>query len=164
MLYSSNVTNSAGIKTVSSGSVPTSVPRIHNLKGFEAFTLNYQVKWPLSLVISRQALIKYQLLFRHIFYCKHVERQLSLTWLDHQTVKELNLGMAMGPTFCLRHRMQHFMRNLVYYLSFEVIEPHWCKMTSALTSVTTVDEVLKIHGEFLGNETAYICMHLYIHV
>ena len=30
----------------------------------------------LLLTISVQALTKYQMLFRHLFYCKHVERQL----------------------------------------------------------------------------------------
>lgn len=44
----------------------------------------FQVRWPLSLVISRKALTKYQLIFRFLFHCKHVDRQLSGAWQVHQ--------------------------------------------------------------------------------
>ncbi len=42
------------------------------LKGLDAFTLDYRVNWPLSLVLSKRSLTKYQLLFQHLFKCKHV--------------------------------------------------------------------------------------------
>ena len=94
--------------------------------GLDAFTFDYAVEWPLSLVLSKNAVIKcagrqpspappppfapppppcsdtaqlatapplprllppltrYQLIFRHLFHCKHVERQLSTSWLTQQ--------------------------------------------------------------------------------
>jgi cobalt-zinc-cadmium efflux system membrane fusion protein len=36
------------------------------LKVHEAFTLDYRVKWPLTLIISKKAINKYQLIFRHL--------------------------------------------------------------------------------------------------
>ena len=42
----------------------------------------------------RQALKRYQLLFRHLFYTKHVERQLSRIWLDHQGAKRGQLSVS----------------------------------------------------------------------
>ena len=42
----------------------------HNLMGYNAVTLNYEIDWPLVLIISRQSIVKYQMLFRHIFCCK----------------------------------------------------------------------------------------------
>ena len=62
-----------------------------NLSGLEAFSLDYTVRWPLSLVISRKCLFKYQMLFRHLFYCKHVERQLCATWSSHKVAKRCSL-------------------------------------------------------------------------
>lgn len=59
-----------------------------SLSGLEAFSLDYSVKWPLSLVISRKCLFKYQMLFRHLFHCKHVERQLCATWSSHKGSKK----------------------------------------------------------------------------
>ncbi|KAH9541682.1 hypothetical protein CY35_14G078000 [Sphagnum magellanicum] len=58
-----------------------------SITGLETFTLDYKVRWPLSLVISRKALTKYQLIFRHLFHCKHVERQLCATWQLHQVLE-----------------------------------------------------------------------------
>lgn len=53
---------------------------IHELTSFCGF----QVRWPLSLVISRKALTRYQLIFRFLFHCKHVNRQLCAAWQVHQ--------------------------------------------------------------------------------
>lgn len=56
---------------------------VNNLKVIETFTLDYRVKWPLTLIISRRAITKYQLIFRHLFFCKYVEKSLANTWLLH---------------------------------------------------------------------------------
>lgn len=37
-----------------------------NMKVHEAFTLDYKVSWPLTLVISKRSINKYQLIFRHL--------------------------------------------------------------------------------------------------
>ncbi|KAF3795416.1 Gamma-tubulin complex component 2 [Nymphaea thermarum] len=58
-----------------------------NLTGLETFTLSYKVQWPLSLVISRKALTKYQLIFRLLFHCNHVHRQLCAAWQVHQVLE-----------------------------------------------------------------------------
>jgi hypothetical protein len=83
-----------------------------NLTGLEAFTFDYEVKWPVSLVISRSSLKRYELLFRHLFKCRLTERVcarvphsdamlsdrdinalclqvLTNTWLDDQYCKEI---------------------------------------------------------------------------
>lgn len=38
------------------------------MKVYESLTLNYKVKWPLSLVLSKKAINKYQLIFRHLLF------------------------------------------------------------------------------------------------
>uniref|UniRef100_T1GT00 Gamma-tubulin complex component n=1 Tax=Megaselia scalaris TaxID=36166 RepID=T1GT00_MEGSC len=48
------------------------------LTGIECFILKFEVKWPVSLVLNQFAISKYQMLFRQLFYCKHVERQLCI--------------------------------------------------------------------------------------
>lgn len=44
--------------------------------GLEAFSLDYKVDWPVGLVINRYVIERYQMIFRHLFYCRHVERHL----------------------------------------------------------------------------------------
>ncbi|TMW60195.1 hypothetical protein Poli38472_000237 [Pythium oligandrum] len=115
----------------------------------EAFNLDFKVRWPLSLVISCGELTKYQMLFRHLFYCKHVEKKLSDAWLHHQSMKEFNLRAQLARSFCLRQRMLHFQQNLVYYMMVEVISPRWHSFHKKLTAVVTVDNILECHRAFL---------------
>eukprot|EP00743_Colponemidia_sp_Colp-15_P006425 GILK01006915.1.p1 GENE.GILK01006915.1~~GILK01006915.1.p1 ORF type:complete len:955 (+),score=184.16 GILK01006915.1:253-2865(+) len=131
------------------GTVSTSLPPSAHLKGLEAFTLSYTVTWPLSLVVSRRNLTKYQLLFRHLFFAKYVERQLSSTWLLHQSTKELRVHAAFAGSYCLRHRMLHLCKNLVYYMVVEVLEPNFHTMKSALNNATNIDEIISAHSNFL---------------
>jgi len=120
------------------------------LTGVEAFMLLYKAPWPLSIVLSDKAISSYQLIFRHLFFSKHVERRLFETWLNHQMIKELNLRSILGPTYLLRQRMLHFMQNFVYYVMFEVIEPRWHNMKMKIKNAKTVDEVLHFHNSFLA--------------
>ena len=125
-------------------SLPTaSLTHQGQVTGVEAFTFDYCVSWPLSLVLSKYAITKYQLLFRHLFHCKHLERLLSATWQTHQTTKALEVarGRAFSLSFQLRQRMLHFLHNFLYYMMFEVLEPNWHTLTERLKTVQTIDEV-----------------------
>eukprot|EP01116_Phalansterium_solitarium_P012776 TRINITY_DN2935_c0_g1_i1.p1 TRINITY_DN2935_c0_g1~~TRINITY_DN2935_c0_g1_i1.p1 ORF type:complete len:812 (-),score=349.12 TRINITY_DN2935_c0_g1_i1:98-2533(-) len=119
------------------------------LKGLETFSFDYKVQWPLSLIINRKALTKYQLLFRHLFLCKHVSRSIGSAWTLHQSTKELNLRAALSTSFSMRQRMVHFLQNLDYYMTFEVLEPNWHLLEQNLAKATTIDEVIKFHNDFL---------------
>jgi gamma-tubulin complex component 2 len=138
------------------------------LTGVEAFMLDFHtVPFPLSLILSRHSIANYQLMFRHLFFAKHVERRLVGTWLDHQVIKEYHsLRKDLGKTYFLRQRMLHFMQNFVYYMMFEVIEPNYLQMETKLlgknsqlndeempqdsaSRMATVDDVLSEHRHFL---------------
>ncbi|KAG9084908.1 hypothetical protein FS749_004838 [Ceratobasidium sp. UAMH 11750] len=45
-------------------------------------TLDYTVPFPLSLVISRKTILRYQLLFRFLLHLKHVEQMLGGMWVE----------------------------------------------------------------------------------
>lgn len=49
---------------------------------YEALTLDFGVPFPLSLIISRVTLTRYQLLFRYLLSLKHLESQLVNAWCD----------------------------------------------------------------------------------
>ena len=135
---SSILSDGGGVGAVSQG-----------LKGVEALTLDYAVAWPMNLVLSRRAVIKYQLLSRLLFFSKHVETRVLSTWSDHQSTKELDVRESMGPAFSLRHRMLHFLHNFVYYISLEVISPRGHEMKEGLAEAVDMDEVLGLHERFL---------------
>ncbi|XP_069609154.1 gamma-tubulin complex component 2 isoform X1 [Ranitomeya imitator] len=123
------------------------------LSGLEAFSFDYIVKWPLSLIINRKALTRYQMLFRHLFYCKHVERLLCNVWISNKAAKRFSLHSAkwFAAAFTLRQRMLNFVQNIQYYMMFEVMEPMWHILEKSLKSVSNIDDVLSHHTSFLDN-------------
>ncbi|EPY85337.1 gamma-tubulin complex component 2 [Camelus ferus] len=145
-----------------------------SLTGLEAFSFDYVVKWPLSLIINRKALTRYQMLFRHMFYCKHVERQLCNVWVSNKAAKQCSLHSAkwmagclasgvaepvFAGAFTLRQRMLNFVQNIQYYMMFEVMEPTWHVLEKNLKSLprrhqsiaSNIDDVLGHHAGFLDS-------------
>ncbi|KAF8982909.1 hypothetical protein BGZ46_000382 [Entomortierella lignicola] len=126
------------------------------LAGIDSLVLDYSVKFPLSLVISRKALTRYQLLFRHLLYLKHGEQVLCNTWIEHAKSAvwknaSPELKYWRGRVYGLRSRMLTFVQQFAYYICYEVLEPNWNDMASQLTKASTVDQVLQIHSDFLDS-------------
>ncbi|XP_051155643.1 gamma-tubulin complex component 2-like isoform X1 [Leptopilina boulardi] len=119
------------------------------LSGLEAFVFNYDLKWPVSLVINRKAIACYQMLFRHLFYCKHVERLLCRVWISNKIAKTFTheAAMAYRQAFSVRQRMLDCIQHLEYYMMVEVIEPNWHLFLNKMSKVTNVDDVLSVHQD-----------------
>ena len=92
-----------------------------------------QVGWPLSIVLSKRVIRKYQVLSRLLFFSKYVELRVLATWQvtltrtivffqpqrashvhfsfqDDQGTKGLGVRGHMGASYFLRHRMLHFLQ------------------------------------------------------
>lgn len=52
------------------------------LQASDALMLDYNVKFPLSLVISRKTIVRYQLIFRFLLHLRCVEQSLLAMWCD----------------------------------------------------------------------------------
>ncbi|KAJ3317046.1 hypothetical protein HDU76_001374 [Blyttiomyces sp. JEL0837] len=217
------------------GSAGGMVGGIRELHGIDAIMLDYTVGFPASLILNKRVITKYQLLFRHLLRCKHVERLLSFAWLDHvkrrgtdderKLNRPLTKGKAVSGSFTealmgksggwvglkrkesggggiggpqrvpvrkagsgsledkddadgagvresdeernvrkvqevrdrkfvmrmslLRGRLLCFIQQHLHFLCFEVVEPNWANLETRLGEVTTVDEVLRHHNDFL---------------
>ncbi|XP_077407182.1 gamma-tubulin complex component 2 isoform X2 [Vanacampus margaritifer] len=141
------------IETKQEKMVANAEPADAALSGLEAFSFDYVVKWPLSLIINRKALTRYQMLFRHMFYCKHVERLLCNVWITNKHAKHhwSHSAKWFAAAFALRQRMLNFVQNIQYYMMFEVMEPTWHLMESNLKTASNIDDVLWHHTSFLDN-------------
>ncbi|EJF61584.1 hypothetical protein DICSQDRAFT_105728 [Dichomitus squalens LYAD-421 SS1] len=143
----------------------------------DALTLDYHVKFPLSLVISRKTILRYQLIFRFLLHLKHVEQSLSSMWIEHKTTawRRPTRPSGTGPdagrqtphspqkdwhsefenwrkrVFLLRARMLAFVQQILAFTTFEVLEPNWRKLEGKLEAgkVETVDQLLRDHVDFL---------------
>jgi gamma-tubulin complex component 2 len=118
-----------------------------DISGYEALTLDYAVPFPLSLVVSRVTLTRYQLLFRYLLSLRHLESQLTNSWTEHTkspTWRRQQQGKAQSKdarrveewkrrAWCLRSRMLCFVQQLLYFCTSEVIEPNWVAFMSRLS-------------------------------
>lgn len=145
------------------------------MTAIDALTLDYTVKFPLSLVISRKTILLYQLIFRFLLHLKHVEQSLSSMWIEHKTSPWRRSTRPSGtsppsPTatesvdwhtdflnwrkrvFLLRARMLAFVQQILAFATFEVLEPNWRKLEEKLEAgkVKTVDQLLGDHIDFLN--------------
>ncbi|KDQ10708.1 hypothetical protein BOTBODRAFT_36026 [Botryobasidium botryosum FD-172 SS1] len=126
------------------------------MAAMDALSLDYTVKFPLSLVISRKTILRYQLLFRFLLHLKHVEQNLCSMWIDQKAAVwrtpvrgHPELEKWRARVFLLRARMLTYVQQILAFATFEVLEPNWRKLEEKLTKVQTVDQLLKDHVDFL---------------
>jgi gamma-tubulin complex component 2 len=105
------------------------------LTGVDCFMLNYTAPFPLSLVLNRKIMTKYQMLFRHVFQCKYLERHLSQVWLRESKLQDKEKRQTIASMSMTRAKMLHFVQQLIYFMFFEVIEPQWANMDVAIHNV-----------------------------
>lgn len=119
----------------------------------DALTLDYTVKFPLSLVISRKTILRYQLIFRFLLHLRHVEQSLSAMWIEQKTTpwrrppsshpgeKDTRDAWTVDfenwrkRVFLLRARMLAFVQQILAFATSEVLEPNWRKLEDKLEGV-----------------------------
>ncbi|CAH7688572.1 Spc98 family-domain-containing protein [Phakopsora pachyrhizi] len=167
----------AGSSAISSENNSNADARKEGLNGIDALQLDYTVRFPLSLVISRKTVLRYQLIFRYLLQLKHLEHSLTNSWTEHAksgawkkvkptsstattTTKEVSLSMLeknrlrlelwKRRIFNLRGKMLSFIQSLYNFVCFEVLEKNYQKLERRLAEqVDTVDGLLKEHVDFL---------------
>ena len=107
--------------------------------GYASLQLDYAVPFPVSLVISRKTIWRYQTLFRFLLSLHHLQSQLSTTWASHMRDlpwfhRSMSKQVAVWKRrlFTLRARMLVFVQQLLYFCTAEVIEPNWQAFISRL--------------------------------
>jgi gamma-tubulin complex component 2 len=139
-----------------------------NAVGFTSLQLDYIVPFPVSLVISRKTVWRYQALFRYLLSLRYLESQLSTTWQTQtrgiswgHKGSTRKLEIWKRRVWTLRARMLVFVQQLLYFCTAEVIEPNWSKFMSRLSTNDgshdkkpggfnrTVDELMQDHVDFL---------------
>jgi gamma-tubulin complex component 2 len=124
-------------------------------EAIDALSFDYSVKFPLSLVISRKTITRYQLIFRFLLHLHHLESALSSMWLEHKAPAWRdhcgNDDMERWKTriFSLRSRMLAFVRQVLAFATGEVLETNWRALEGKLAKVQTVDQLLRDHVDFL---------------
>ncbi|KAI0978858.1 hypothetical protein GJ496_004086 [Pomphorhynchus laevis] len=119
---------------------------ITKLKGFNILTLEYDVSWPVSLIINDLSLKSIRLIFHHLFFLKFIERYLGLTigsikymYTYYSNKRSHSKFKAAKEIYALAHRMLKFVQALLYHASATVLEPKWHSFLSEFDTVITTN-------------------------
>jgi gamma-tubulin complex component 2 len=164
------VVNISGIEQGETLQTPAAQPVSESDKstvGFNSLQLDYSVPFPVSLVISRKTVWRYQALFRYLLSLRYLEQQLVSSWQTYNKApswshrsSNKDIEMWKRRVFTLRARMLVFVQQLLYFCTAEVIEPNWQSLMGKLSpkddskdgtkpTVDTVDELMQDHVDFL---------------
>ncbi len=121
----------------------------------ETFVLDLELESPLNILVDTENLIKYQVMFRLLFYVKFVENQLSTTWQHNQKLK----GIKVVQFFCQSlSKSTNFVKGLLDYLT-GLLEEYSREFFRAYDESGTFDQVVTAHQTFLDTvlEDMFAC-------
>ncbi|KAJ6264271.1 hypothetical protein Dda_0415 [Drechslerella dactyloides] len=113
------------------------------ITGFNAMELDYAVPFPLSLVISRKTILRYQLLFRYLLSLRHLEILLQLLYFCTAEVLEPNWNDLQERIGSVK-TVDELMQNHVDFLDTCLKE---CMLTNS--------KLLKIHAKIMQTCTMF---------
>ncbi|KAG8877739.1 hypothetical protein FRB97_003153 [Tulasnella sp. 331] len=146
------------------------------MQAMDALTLDYKVKFPLSLIISRKAVLHYQLLFRFLLHLKQAEQSLTDMWSEHKNFPWSGRGSRSSHpdlerwklrVIVLRSRMLSYVQQVLAFATGDILEPSWKELEAKLEKFLdgdegekktgkgkgkggTVDQLLRDHWDFLN--------------
>ena len=147
------------------------------INGFDALELDYSIPFPLSLIVSRKTVLRYQLIFRYTLALRHLESLLVDCWQEHSKGKswinkssDRRIESWKRRAWTLRARMLVFVQQMLFFATAEVIEPNWQKLMAKVDaaqssedspqdtmngrpskSKRTVDELMQDHLDMLDS-------------
>ena len=103
--------------------------RVPSLDGWDALELEYRVPWPLGLVVTRDAIARYNRMFQYAFRLRRVLAALDEAWLElrRRGDDERRRRLAACQSFA-----RFLLNNLLTYLQVDVIEASHAEMLARI--------------------------------
>lgn len=123
--------------------------------GWEIFSLIYQTKGPISAILTERCMDKYALMFHHLWRAKRMEYLLTSLMKEQMFCwrRYCRSVPCLSPVLYqiqfLMQEMTHFIKQMQYYIEFEVMECSWAEFWRKLNSAQGVDEIVEAHDAFL---------------
>jgi len=128
--------------------------------GWDVFCLAYKVDSPISTVFTEESLVIYLRVFNFLWRVKRMEYILSNIWIN-QMADSRKLLRSRGPVLSemsyiihlsqvVTTEMVHFIGQLQYYITFEVLECSWDALLKKVKSAGDMDQLINAHQEFLN--------------
>lgn len=122
--------------------------------GWDVFSLDYKVTGPIGVVFTPDTMNRYLMLFNTLWRAKRMEWVLSKVWKRlatlHKMVRVLReLAPVLHMANLLASEMIHFVHQMAYYITFEVMECGWDRLVKQIDTAESLEDVIQAHEEFL---------------
>ncbi|XP_063934136.1 gamma-tubulin complex component 3-like isoform X2 [Zophobas morio] len=124
--------------------------------GWDIFVLSYRSRCPLNIIFTAQRVEAYNRIFKFLWHFRRLDYCLKSRWALSSVYSRRNAhidGLDPLLKFCSlqRSEMQHMVREIQYYVSFEVVQPVWRTLSVTIRNAVDLDAIILAHSNFLDS-------------
>uniref|UniRef100_UPI00358EC143 gamma-tubulin complex component 3 isoform X2 n=1 Tax=Myxine glutinosa TaxID=7769 RepID=UPI00358EC143 len=122
--------------------------------GWDVFSLEYHVNGPIATVFTEESMKLYRRAFHFLWHAKRTEHALTDIWTNQMCNGRLlhslpELFGVLHQCNILAAEMIHFVHQMQYYITFEVLECSWASLLRVVHQAGDLDHILAAHHDFL---------------
>lgn len=122
--------------------------------GWDVFSLDYHVDGPIATVFTRECMSHYLRVFNFLWRAKRMEYILTDIRKGHMCNAKLLRNMpefsgVLHHCHILASEMVHFIHQMQYYITFEVLECSWDELWKKVQQAQDLDHIIAAHEGFL---------------
>ncbi|XP_022358308.1 gamma-tubulin complex component 3 isoform X3 [Enhydra lutris kenyoni] len=122
--------------------------------GWDVFSLDYHVDGPIATVFTRECMSHYLRVFNFLWRAKRMEYILTDIRKGHMCNAKLLRNMpefsgVLHHGHILASEMVHFIHQMQYYITFEVLECSWDELWNKVQQAQDLDHIIAAHEGFL---------------
>lgn len=122
--------------------------------GWDVFSLDYHVEGPIATVFTRECMSHYLRVFNFLWRAKRMEYILTDIWKGQMCNAKLlksmpELSGVLHQCHVLASEMVHFIHQMQYYITFEVLECSWDELWNKVHQAQDLDHIIAAHEVFL---------------
>ncbi|XP_037499072.1 gamma-tubulin complex component 6 isoform X1 [Rhipicephalus sanguineus] len=130
---------------------PVAIPPGQNI--LNCLSLSYKVDWPLSVVINRACLLRYNKIFRFLLSLRRALWALSDIWSrlkPSALPRKPDSSLEFRQLQLMRHEMLHFVQMVQSYVGSQVLQASLAELRTELNrEAQSVDNIRNAHFAFL---------------
>ncbi|XP_043928566.1 gamma-tubulin complex component 3 [Protopterus annectens] len=122
--------------------------------GWDVFSLDYHVDGPIATVFTRECMSHYLRVFNFLWRAKRMEYILTDIRKGHMCNSKLlrsmpELAGVLHQCHILASEIVHFIHQMQYYITFEVLECSWDELWKKVQQAQDLDHIIAAHEVFL---------------
>ncbi|MGH0134790.1 UNVERIFIED_CONTAM: hypothetical protein FKN15_064543 [Acipenser sinensis] len=122
--------------------------------GWDVFSMDYHVDGPIATVFTRECMSHYLRVFNFLWRAKRMEYILTDIWKGQMCNAKLlksmpELSGVLHQCHILASEMVHFIHQMQYYITFEVLECSWDELWNKVQQAQDLEDIIAAHEVFL---------------